>query len=124
MLQVGQKAAEHGGSQQHAADELPHDRGLADTLHELADQSAAGYQGNDFAKEDGERGLLPGAPSRQRRCGCDGCYEQEQDTDWEFCKDHPRHYRRRRCTAAISGSSFDRIMRARRGDGRGAAEPR
>ena len=70
VLQSRKQAAEHGRSEQHAADELAHDGGLADAFHELADESAADNEGDDLAEEDGQGGFLRGAAGRCRcRCG-------------------------------------------------------
>ena len=49
VLQVGQQRAQHRRAEQHAGEQLPHDRGLADALHGLAEQPADQHQRDELA---------------------------------------------------------------------------
>lgn len=62
-LRVRPHRAEHGGSEREAREQLPHDRGLADALHRLAEQAPKQHEQNDFGDEDRFGRSLPSAAS-------------------------------------------------------------
>ena len=67
VLPIRGERAEHGRSEQEAAEQLTHDRGLADALHQFA-QQAADQDHDGQGKEEDQLGWLAGLVRCQRAC--------------------------------------------------------
>ena len=65
VLEIGQQRAQHRRPEQNAAEQHAHDRGLADTVHGLAEEPPDQHQRDELREEDDLGGAALGAFSGQ-----------------------------------------------------------
>ena len=72
VLEIGQQRAEHRRTKQNPAEQHPHDRGLTDTVHGLAQEPSDQHQRDQLREEDDLGGAALGAFGRESRAGQEG----------------------------------------------------